>query len=96
MLFLILGFLIFNFIIFELILLTFNDFIFLFMQSVKINRDVRVEFNSYYELFMKKLDIFIFWKKMAMGSKNLPIEGKFNEKQFFFQLKIHFFLVEEF
>ena len=45
------------------------------MQSMKINRDVRVEFNSYYELFMEKLDIFIFLRKMGAGSKNLPREG---------------------
>ena len=42
---------------------------------MKINRDVRVEFNSYYELFMEKLDIFIFLRKMGAVSKNFPREG---------------------
>ena len=54
------------------------------MQLVKINRDVSVEFNSYYELFMKKLDIFVFWKKMGVVSKNLPRKENSMKNNFFF------------
>ena len=74
--------------------MTFNDFIFLFMQLVKINRDVRVEFNSYYELFMKKLDIFVFWKKMGLVSKNLPRKEN-SMKNNFFLIKNTFLLSRE-
>ena len=74
--------------------MTFNDFIFLFMQLVKINRDVRVEFNSYYELFMKKLDIFVFWKKMGVVSKNLPRKEN-SMKNNFFLIKNTFLLSRE-
>ena len=74
--------------------MAFNDFIFLFMQLVKINRDVRVEFNSYYELFMKKLDIFVFWKKMGVVSKNLPRKEN-SMKNNFFLIKNTFLLSRE-
>lgn len=64
------------------------------MQLVKINRDVRVEFNSYYELFMKKLDIFVFWKKMGLVSKNLPRKEN-SMKNNFFLIKNTFLLSRE-